>query len=120
MRCSAILIVAGSVQIWHIVVIEILFGTAEAFFRPAATALLPQTVPEEEIQEANAVTAMFGNLAEFAGPALADGTGARSRRGSRVRDRRGDVPRQRRLHEPGAAAAAGSGRCPTRAEHGLE
>ena len=48
-----------------------LFGTAEAFFRPAASGLLPQTVPEAEIQEANALTTMFNNIAEFVGPALA-------------------------------------------------
>jgi MFS family permease len=67
----AILIFTGGVQIWQIVVIEALFGTAEAFFRPAATGLLPQTVPERDIQEANAVTTMFNNVAEFLGPALA-------------------------------------------------
>ncbi|MDP1846428.1 MAG: MFS transporter [Solirubrobacteraceae bacterium] len=67
----AVLIVTGEVRIWHLVVIGVLFGTAEAFYRPAATGLLPQTVPEEEIQEANAVTGMFQNIAEFAGPALA-------------------------------------------------
>ena len=67
----ALLIVTGEVRIWHLVVIGVLFGSAEAFYRPAATGLLPQTVPEEEIQEANAVTTMFANVAEFAGPALA-------------------------------------------------
>jgi MFS family permease len=67
----AILIVAGAVRIWHVVVIGMLFGTAEAFFRPAATGLLPQTVDEADIQEANALMATTNNLAEFAGPALA-------------------------------------------------
>ena len=67
----AVLIVTGEVRIWHVVAIGVLFGTAEAFFRPAATGLLPQTVPEDEIQPANAVTGLFANLAEFAGPALA-------------------------------------------------
>ena len=67
----AVLIVTGEVRIWHLVVIGVLFGTAEAFYRPAASGLLPQTVPEDEIQEANAVTGMFQNVAEFAGPALA-------------------------------------------------
>jgi predicted MFS family arabinose efflux permease len=52
-------------------VIEALFGTAEAFFRPAYTGLLPQTVPVAEIQEAQAVTNMSNNLAELIGPALA-------------------------------------------------
>ncbi len=64
------LIVAGSVRIWEIVVVEALFGTAEAFFRPAASGLLPQTVPEPEIQQAKAMTGLFDNTAEFLGPAL--------------------------------------------------
>ncbi|MEA2299186.1 MAG: hypothetical protein QOF77_2122 [Solirubrobacteraceae bacterium] len=64
------LILAGVVRIWEIVVVEALFGTAEAFFRPAASGLLPQTVPEAEIQEAKAVTSLLENTAEFLGPAL--------------------------------------------------
>jgi MFS family permease len=52
-------------------VIEALFGTAEAFFRPAYTGLVPQTVPEELIQEAKAATSTIETVAEFAGPALA-------------------------------------------------
>jgi MFS family permease len=67
----ALLIVAGAVRVWELVAIGVLFGSAEAFYRPAATGLLPQTVPEDEIQEASAVTAMSQNVAEFAGPALA-------------------------------------------------
>ncbi len=67
----AALIFTGSVQIWELVVIEVLFGAAEAFFRPAASGLLPQTVPEADIQRATAITTMSNNLAEFVGPALA-------------------------------------------------
>lgn len=67
----AVLILTGEVRIWQLMVIGVLFGAAEAFYRPAAAGLLPQTVPEDEIQEANAVTTMFQNLAELAGPALA-------------------------------------------------
>jgi MFS family permease len=67
----AALIFSGAVQIWHVVGIEVLFGAAEAFFRPAAAGLLPQTVPETDIQEATALTTMSNNVAEFAGPALA-------------------------------------------------
>lgn len=69
----AVLIITGEVRIWHVVVIGIFFGTAEAFFRPAATGLLPQTVSEEEIQEANSINTASENLAEFLGPALATG-----------------------------------------------
>jgi MFS family permease len=67
----AVLIFSGAVRIWQVVVIEVLFGAAEAFFRPAAAGLLPQTVPETDIQEATALTTMSNNVAEFAGPALA-------------------------------------------------
>jgi MFS family permease len=67
----AALIFAGVVQIWELIVIEALFGTAEAFFRPAANGLLPQTVPEEEIQQANGLSSLSNNIGEFAGPALA-------------------------------------------------
>lgn len=67
----AALIISGEVAIWHVVVIEALFGTAEAFFRPASTGVVPQTVPEREVQEANALIGMSNNICEFAGPALA-------------------------------------------------
>jgi MFS family permease len=67
----AALIFTGAVEIWHIVVIEALFGTAEAFFRPAYTGLVPQTVPEEMIQDAKAAGGTIETVAEFAGPALA-------------------------------------------------
>jgi MFS family permease len=75
-RCAlhgllAVLIVTGEVRISHLVAIGVVFGTAEAFYRPAASGLLPQTVPEDEIQQANAATMMFENIAEVAGPALA-------------------------------------------------
>lgn len=67
----AALIFTGAVEIWHIVAIEACFGTAEAFFRPAYTGLIPQTVPEDEIQQAKAATGTIETVAEFAGPALA-------------------------------------------------
>jgi len=67
----AALIFTGAVEIWHIVVIEALFGTAEAFFRPAYSGLLPQTVPEAMIQDAKAAGSTIETIAEFAGPAFA-------------------------------------------------
>lgn len=69
----AALILADAVAIWHLVVIEALFGTAEAFFRPAFSGLVPQTVPEADLQPANALIGFVNNVAEFAGPALATG-----------------------------------------------
>jgi MFS family permease len=67
----AVLIFVGPVPIWAIVVIEAAFGTAEAFFNPAATGLIPQTVPEDELQQANAATSVVQNAGELVGPAIA-------------------------------------------------
>ena len=67
----AILIFANALELWALVAIEICFGAAEAFFRPAYSGLVPQTVPEELIQEANAANGLTQTLAEFAGPAIA-------------------------------------------------
>jgi Transmembrane secretion effector len=67
----AVLIFTGAVRIWQLIAIEALFGTAEAFFRPAANGLLPQTVPEQEIQQAQGLSSLSNNIGEFAGPALA-------------------------------------------------
>jgi MFS family permease len=67
----AILIFTDAVRIWQLVVIEALFGAAQAFFQPAYSGLLPQTVPEELIQDARALTESMANLAFLIGPALA-------------------------------------------------
>ena len=67
----AVLIFTGEVTIWQLVVIEALFGAAEAFFRPAISGLVPQTVPEADIQQASALLGMSRNAATLTGPALA-------------------------------------------------
>ena len=67
----AVLIFTGTVEIWQIALIEAAFGTAEAFFRPAYTGLVPQTVPEDQIQPAKATFGTVETVAEFVGPALA-------------------------------------------------
>ena len=91
----AVLIVTGEVRIWHLAVIGVLFGAAEAFYRPAAAGLLPQTVPEDEIQEANAVTGDVPQPRRVRRPGARHGARARLQPGRRVRPRRGDVPVQR-------------------------
>ena len=67
----AVLILTGAVRVWHMVVIGLLFGTAEAFFRPAYTGLVPSTVAEDQIQSAQALTGVSREVAEIVGPALA-------------------------------------------------
>jgi MFS family permease len=67
----AALIFADVVRVWEIAVIEALFGAAQAFFQPAYTGLIPQTVPESLIQDAKALTESMSNVAFLLGPALA-------------------------------------------------
>jgi MFS family permease len=67
----AVLIATHTVQVWHMVVIGVAFGTAEAFFRPAYVGLVPQTVPVEHVQSAQALGSLSREVATFASPALA-------------------------------------------------
>ena len=67
----AVLIATGVVRVWHIVAIGVAFGFSEAFFRPAFSGLVPQTVPEDEIQSAQALVGISSEIAVFASPALA-------------------------------------------------
>ncbi len=67
----AILIFTGTVRIWQLVAIEATFGAAQAFFQPAYSGLLPQTVPESLIQDARALTESVANVAVLLGPAIA-------------------------------------------------
>jgi predicted MFS family arabinose efflux permease len=65
------LIFAGDPPIGVIMAIVAGEGAATAFFEPAYTGLVPQTVPEEDIQKANALSSASRNTAELLGPALA-------------------------------------------------
>jgi MFS family permease len=66
----AVLIFAGGASVAEMVVIEALFGGARAFFQPAYTGLMPQISPEDQIQDARALTEVSNNLAILLGPAL--------------------------------------------------
>jgi MFS family permease len=68
---SALLLVSGNAHVWQLVVLQAVYGAAEAFFRPAAQALLPETVAAGDLQQANALIAVSGNIANVGGPALA-------------------------------------------------
>jgi len=66
----AVLIALDAAQVWHLVLVGLLFGTAAAFFRPAYTGLVPQCVPEELIQPAQALTGISREVSTVAGPAI--------------------------------------------------
>jgi MFS family permease len=66
----ALLILNGGASVGQMVVIEALFGAARAFFQPAYTGLLPQTISEPLIQDARALSESTANVAILVGPAL--------------------------------------------------
>jgi MFS family permease len=66
----AVLILTGGASIPALIVIEVLFGAARAFFQPAYSGLLPQTVDEDLQQDAQALSKTTANLAILIGPAL--------------------------------------------------
>jgi predicted MFS family arabinose efflux permease len=69
----AVLILTGGATVAEMIVIEALFGAARAFFQPAYTGLLPQTIAEDHAQEARALSSTTANLAILVGPALGTG-----------------------------------------------
>src|SRR6478609_3289421 len=66
------LLVAGRATPLSLGVLAALYGTAEAFFQPAFTGLLPQTVSHPgQLQPANALRGLSFSVSSIAGPALA-------------------------------------------------
>jgi MFS family permease len=68
---SAALLLTGNAQIWQLAVLQAIYGAAEAFFGPASTAVVAQTVPADQLQPANALLGLADNASSIAGPALA-------------------------------------------------
>jgi MFS family permease len=68
---GAALLLSGAAQIWQLALLAACHGAAEAFFRPAAGALLPQIVPAGRLQQANALMGMSDNFGWMVGPAVA-------------------------------------------------
>jgi len=68
---SAVLLLSGHAHIWELAALQAVYGTAEAFFGPASTALVPHTVAEPDLQQANALLGLSGNVAAVLGPAVA-------------------------------------------------
>ena len=66
-----LLAVAGQVQIWHLILLSIVFGMGEALFGPSFTAIVPEIVPEHLLVQANSLDQAMRPLAmQFLGPAL--------------------------------------------------
>lgn len=64
------LVLAGSATIPLLVVLSVVNGAASAASLPAASALVPQTVPASALEQANALTRLGSNGAAMVGAAL--------------------------------------------------
>ena len=57
--------------VWALVALAAVNGAASSVSQPLATALVPQTLPAERLQDGNALARMSGNVTSLAGTAIA-------------------------------------------------
>ncbi len=65
----AVLLLSGHAHVWELGVGAALYGAASSFFGPASTALVPETVPKAELQQANSLLGLPQSFFSVAGPA---------------------------------------------------
>jgi MFS family permease len=65
------LLVSGRAEVWHLLVLMAVYGAAQAFFDPASTGLVPQTVSRALLQRANGLLQLSRSTANVVGPAIA-------------------------------------------------
>jgi predicted MFS family arabinose efflux permease len=66
----ALLLLSDSAHLWQIVVLQALYGSAEAFFTPSVAGLVPELVDRPRLQEANSLLRTTFSLSLVVGPAL--------------------------------------------------
>jgi len=66
----AAITVSGVVEIWMIILVSLVSGTATAFFMPVFQALLPATVPPENLMTAISLNSISFNIARIVGPVI--------------------------------------------------
>lgn len=67
---TAFLLFTGTANVWDVAILQILFGVAAAFSRPATLGLVKETVRDAHLQEANALLSLSSNVFSIAGPAI--------------------------------------------------
>jgi predicted MFS family arabinose efflux permease len=68
---AAALLISGRAEVWHLMVLMAVYGAAQAFFDPASTGLVPQTVSRPRLQQANGLLQLSRSTANVIGPAIA-------------------------------------------------
>lgn len=77
-RALAVLLIAvlgmtHLLQIWHLVLLALFFGTVRGFFAPAYQSIVPQLVEKEDLASANSLTELSYQLYASLGPLLGAG-----------------------------------------------
>jgi MFS family permease len=67
---TAAVVLSDHASLGLLVGLQIAYGAADGFVIPAETGLVPQTVSDERLQEANALRGMMRNLIFVVGPAI--------------------------------------------------
>ncbi len=65
------IVLAGTVEMWMLYAFALVFGVADAFFYPAQTAIVPELVSGEQLQQANGIVQGTAQLTLLVGPAAA-------------------------------------------------
>lgn len=66
----ALLVISGTAEIWHLVVLTAVNGVAAAAALPALASVLPQLVPREQLQQANVLVSMVRSGLSVLGPTV--------------------------------------------------
>jgi DHA3 family tetracycline resistance protein-like MFS transporter len=67
----AVLSITGTLELWHLILLAVVFGTGDAFFGPAFNSVVPQIVPQRLLVQANSLDQFIRPfMMALAGPAL--------------------------------------------------
>jgi predicted MFS family arabinose efflux permease len=67
---TAALFLTHHATVWRVALLQVLFGLANSFTRPASTGLIAQAVSHAHLQEANALTDLSRSTSRIVGPAI--------------------------------------------------
>lgn len=67
----ALLVLTGDLQLWMLYVLALAFGTADAFYFPAQSAMVPALLKDEQLEMGNTLTQGMAMLSMFVGPVIA-------------------------------------------------
>ena len=67
---TALLLVSGTANVWTVALMQVVYGVAGAFSRPATLGLVKDVVSDARLQEANALLHLSRSVSLIVGPAI--------------------------------------------------